>query len=438
MFNWQAKTPLKVSENNRFLISADGTPFFYLGDTGWTLLQRLTLEEIEYYFETRSQQGFNSIQVMVISEMDGLRQPTVYGQVPLLNMNPETPNNAYFEFLDKVLKIAFDKGLFLALVPTWGDKVDKCFGIGPEIFTPQNAYVYGQWLGKRYKNVPNIIWFNGGDRSGGGRNFPIWDALAKGIKSEDQVHLMTFHPLGDASSSMWFHDSEWLDFNICQSGHSMRNYPNFMMIAYDYNRKPAKPCFDSEPRYEEHAINWKLEQNGVFDDYDIRQAAYWAVFAGACGHTYGAHCIWQMYDYNRPVIGWARYTWKQALSLKGAQQLKHLTNLLFSRPYFDRIPDQSPVPSPKVGEEHTRTTRGQNYIFSYLPTGGEIEIYATAISGDLVKAWWYDPRNGKAIEIGIFDKSEKLVLSAPSQGRSYDWVLVLDDADAGFEAPGKL
>jgi Protein of unknown function (DUF4038) len=27
------------------------------------------------------------------------------------------------------------------------------------------------------------------------------------------------------------------------------------------------------------------------DDYDARQAAYWSLLAGACGHTYGNHSI---------------------------------------------------------------------------------------------------------------------------------------------------
>ena len=198
---------------------------------------------------------------------------------------------------------------------------------------------------------------------------PVWDGLGKGIKSADRNHLMTYHPQGDASSSMWFHEAAWLDFNSCQSGHSMRNYPNYMMITYDYLRMPVKPCLDSEARYEEHAINWKPEQNGVFDDYDVRQAAYWAVFAGACGHTYGTHPVWQMYDTGRESIGFVRYTWKQALELAGAGQMQHLKNLILSRPYFDRVPDMSIVPAPRVGDEHIRTTHGKNYIFSYLPMG---------------------------------------------------------------------
>ena len=429
---------LKISDNRRFLQNEDGTPFFYLADTAWELFHRLTLEETEFYLDTRKVQGFNVIQTVLISEMDGLRTANAYGQLPLIEMNPENPNPEYFEFVEQVLKLAEKREMYLAIVPTWGDKIDQVFGIGPEIFNESNAFAYGKWLGKRFCSRPNIIWMNGGDRTGGGNNYAIWDALGKGIKSEDQNHLMTFHPFGDASSSMWFHDADWLDFNVCQSGHSMRNYPNHMMITYDYMRQPVKPCLDSEPRYEEHAVNWKPDINGFFNDYDVRQAAYWAVFAGACGHTYGTHPVWQMYDKIREPIGFVRYTWKEALALKGASQLIHLQNLILSRPYFERIPDQSILNSPKVGEEHIRCTRGNSYLFCYLSSGGEVELNADRIPWNQSNAWWFDPRSGISTFIGFFEKTQIKCFTSRSQGRAADWVLVLDNAAINFPVPGNI
>jgi hypothetical protein len=429
---------LEISSNCRFLQKANGSPFFLLADTAWELLHLLTLEEIETYLDTRKGQGFNTAQCVIISEMDGLRVANAYGQLPFRNQDPAKPDPEYFNSIEKVLKLAEMREMYVALVPTWGDKIDKLFGIGPEIFNEANSYEYGRWLGRRYHDFPNIIWMNGGDRSGGGKNFGIWNALGKGIKSEDSRHLMTFHPLGDASSSMWFHNIEWLDFNVCQSGHSMLNYPNYVMITYDYLRIPVKPCFDSEPRYEEHAINWNQEKNGVFDDYDVRQAAYWSVFAGACGHTYGAHPVWQMYDKNRDPIGYVKFNWKDAMHLKGASQMIHLKNLVLSRPYFNRIPDQSLLISPKVGDEHLRCTRGDGFTFCYLPTGGSIDLKANAIPGEKAQGWWFDPRTGNSVSIGILKKEELHSFIAPSKGRGCDWVLVLDDTAYNFDKPGSL
>jgi hypothetical protein len=211
---------LKVSDKGHFLQYENERPFFYLADTAWELFHRLTLEEIEFYLETRKRQGYNVIQCVLISELDGLRTGNAYGQFPFLDEDPSRPNPDYFEFIHKVLSLAQSRGIFMALVPIWGDKIDKVFGIGPEIFNETNAFAYGKWLGKNFNEVPNIIWMNGGDRSGDGRNYAIWNALGDGIKSEDPGHLITFHPWGETSSSMWFHHARWLDFNSCQSGHS--------------------------------------------------------------------------------------------------------------------------------------------------------------------------------------------------------------------------
>jgi len=426
---------LEVSANGRFLQFADGTPFFLLADTAWELFHRLRLDEASYYFNARKLQGFNVIQAVAISENDGLRDPNAYGFCPFLQMDPDKPDENYFKHIDNVIKLAAEYGLYVALVPTWGDKIESKFGIGPVVFNASKAYRYGKWIGNRYKNDWNIIWMNGGDRTGGEPNHQVWDALAKGIKEADPDHLMTFHPMGDASSSMWFHDAGWLNFNSCQSGHSMRHLPNYTMIMYDYSRMPAKPCLDAEPRYEDHAVNWKPDVNGFFNDYDVRQAAYWAVFAGACGHTYGAHPVWQMYAAPRQPVGFVRYTWKQALELPGASQMLHLKALMLSRPYFDRIPDQQPVDSPKVGDEHIRVTYGKNYLFCYLPLGGTVDINCTFISGTKIKAWWYNPRNGQSAEAGIY-KNGTLQFMSPTAGMHCDWVLVADDVEAGFEKPG--
>lgn len=39
--------------------------------------------------------------------------------------------------------------------------MNKKWGIGPEIFTPESTRIYGEFLGKRYRSKP-IIWISGG------------------------------------------------------------------------------------------------------------------------------------------------------------------------------------------------------------------------------------------------------------------------------------
>jgi hypothetical protein len=431
---------LGISNNRRFLVWDDGTPFFWLGDTAWELFHRTRIEEAEDYLENRRQKGFTLAQAVVLAEFDGLTVPNMYGERPLIDDDPFKPNERYFQYVDKVMELAGQKGLFVGLLPTWGDKIElMAHGKGPIIFNPENARRYGEWIGSRYRNVWNIIWINGGDRQGGGANRVVWEALAQGIKSADPNHVMTFHPLGGDgghSSSEWFHQSEWLDFNLAQSGHERKHLANYEIIARDYSLHPVKPCLDGEPRYEDHAVNWKPQELGWFDDYDARQAAYWAVFAGAFGHTYGCHPVWQLFDGRYMPISFARRYWRQALDLPGACQMRHLRSLIESRPMLSRVPDQSLLSEERGGAGHRRACRGEGYAFIYLPQGGPVDLDPEPLRESRLRAWWYDPRTGAAQDLGVVPGNRQLEFASPWAGPCGDWVLVLDSAEKDFPPPG--
>src|ERR1044071_6109171 len=79
---------LEVTPDGHYLRFTDGTPFFWLGDTGWELFHRLTLEEIKTYLDNRAAKGFNVIQAVALAEFNGLRRPNQYGEVPLQHLDP--------------------------------------------------------------------------------------------------------------------------------------------------------------------------------------------------------------------------------------------------------------------------------------------------------------------------------------------------------------
>jgi hypothetical protein len=429
---------LKVSENKRFLIFEDNTPFFYLGDTGWELFHRLTRDETEKYLENRRAKGFTVIQAVALAELDGLNTPDAEGNRPLIDNDPLKPDEAYFAHVDWVINKAKEKGIFIGLLPTWGDKVDRKWGTGPVIFTKENAFRYGRWIGNRYKDFQNIIWINGGDRDGGGDNKIIWDAIAEGIKSADRNHLMTYHPWGEHSSSEWFQNSQWLDFNMCQTGHGQRSYAIYKrIIVRDYGLIPVKPCFDGEPRYEDHPVNWNPNVLGWFDDADVRQALYWNLFSGGFGHTYGCHPVWQFLTPAREAIGLARHNWYDVLDLTGAWDLIHARRLIESRPFLSRVPDQSLiVPAYYPETDYIIATRGDGYAFIYFPTGWPAEIILDKIGAKSINAYWFNPRNGKAKLTETMPGTGIRKFTPPTGDRGNDWILVLDDASKKFEAPG--
>lgn len=431
---------LKVSENKRFLVFEDGTPFFYLGDTAWELFHRLSKEDALSYLENRREKGFTVIQAVILAELDGLNTPNVEGEKPLINNDPTKISEAYFKHVDWVIKKAEEMGIFIGLLPTWGDKVDKQWGVGPVIFNAENAAIYGEIVGNRYKDFKNIIWINGGDRMGGGDNFPVWNALANGIKKVDKNHLMTYHPMGYNSSSKWFHNEKWLDFNMLQTGHSERSYDVYskLMVA-DYILKPVKPTMDGEPRYEDHPHNWKPEELGWFDDADVRQAAYWNLFTGGFGHTYGCHAIWQMLTPEREPVGFARNNWYDDIDLPGAWDMIHVRKLMESRPFLDRIPYQEIILN--VNQSVTDfivATRGKNYVMIYIPTGLEAYVDLSKCGWPEAKCWWYNCKTGVTKSLGKIKTNQQKSFQPETSGKGNDWVLVLDNASVKFNKPGKL
>ena len=440
---------LKVSENQRFLVFEDGTPFFYLGDTAWELFHRLNRKEVDYYLENRSDLGFTVIQAVILAELNGLIDPNPYGHVPLVDMNPKHPNESYFEHVDYIINRAAQLGLFVAVLPSWGDKWNKKRGQGPEIFTPENAYAFGEFLGKRYEDTPNIIWVVGGDRPiENDTHRQIVVAMAQGLRNGDNGnHLITYHSVPVQGSAEIFHDEDWLDFNMRQTGHNRANNRSSQAIRSDYNREPVKPAIDGEPIYEDHPIAFRKDEHGHSVAADVRKIQYINLFNGAFGITYGHHSVWQMWQEGRHPITHPLLPWYDALYQPGAAQMQYVRWLIESRPFLSRIPDDSmivphkvtPSAVPGAGEYRFAGTRDTDstYAMIYVPVGRDLEIQMDIIKGEEVVAWWYNPRNGSAEKIGAFPNTGTQKFIPPAPGERLDWVLVLDDAEKRYKTPGK-
>jgi hypothetical protein len=446
--NWK-HGPLKVTGDGHYLQFRDGTPFFWLGDTGWELFHRLKKEEAEKYLENRRSKGFNVIQAVVLAEFEGLRKPNQYGDLPLNNLDPLQPNEKYFQWVDTVINMAMLKNLFIGLLPAWGDKVTANWGAGPVVFNKDNAYTYGAWMGKRYAHYPNIIWILGGDRpavrdSNDWR--PVWRAMAKGIlDGTNNKAIITYHPQGGSiSTSQIIHNEDWLNINMFQSGHGNgHDAPAWELVTRDRAYTPVKPTLDAEPNYEDHPVNpWPKwdPANGYFRDYDVRKQTYRSVFAGACGVTYGHHAVWQFWSEREEKVNYADRYWTEAINRPGAFQVGYLRGLIESRSVLNRIPDQSVIVDGQgVKGEYMVAFRAtdSSYGMVYLPVGKTVTINGSFIANDKIIGWWFNPAKGQAVKIGVLTKSDKMLFTPPALGIENDWVLILDNPKNHFTAPGK-
>ncbi len=442
LFTLSSFAQLKVSDNKRYLVTGDGKAFFWLGDTAWELFHRLTREEADLYLKNRADKGFTVIQAVALAELDGLHDPNAYGEKPLENDDPTKPREGYFQHVDYIINRAGELGLFIGLLPTWGDKISKDkWGAGPEIFNVDNARTYGRWIGNRYKNKKNIIWILGGDRNPDEKGIAIWRSMAAGIEEgvggKDKA-LMTFHPqpnsLEDGGSSKYFHNDEWLDMNMFQTGHCRENNI-WDRIQVVYNRAPFKPVLDGETLYEDHPVCFNAKDLGISSAYDIRKHAYLDVFAGACGHTYGCHDVWQMYAPNRTPVNGPHFPWYVALDLPGAAEMKYLRRLIESRPMLERVPDQSLIKDAMGANDRIQATRGKDYLFVYSTQGKPITVNMGKIAGKEVISFWYNPKNGETKDGSRVSNTGQQTFTPPTTGYGNDWVLVIDDATKAYTKP---
>ena len=414
-------SPLRVSENGRFLETADGQPFFWLGDTNWVLFHRTSDEEADTYFSDRATKVFNVIQTGICAAgvIEGVTDSShnvINGELPFLYTDtlpdPTKPNEAFFRRVDQLIDRAAAHQLYVALLPTWAEFVCPKWHNGPRIFTEENARQYGAWLGKRYADRTNILWVMGGDRTPvlcQPEDEQLWRAMAEGIKSTDPNHLMTYHPQGNYSSDTWFHQNAWLDLNMYQSIRWPENITRLTQQAYQ--RTPAKPVVNGEPFYYEDR---QIQED--FDDRVFRSQPYWTFLAGGRGYTFGQHHVW-FFDKNDQYLNFEQNSgvhWHQKLNTAGTRWTLRFANIMQSLPWWEMVPDSTLILS----------DRGQGtaeIVASRLPNGEQLTVYypvntsatvdVARLAQDTVTLTWY--KTDEEVEIRRTVPANRNVLQPP-------------------------
>jgi hypothetical protein len=428
---------LKISDDQRYIVTKSNQPFFWLGGTAWELLHRLDKQETMVYLKNRADKGFTVIQTVILAELDGLHTPNANGDLPLIDNDPTNLNEAYFAHVDYVIKQAEKLGLYMGLLPTWGDKFNKKWGVGPEIFTPENAEIYGELLTTRYLNQNNIIWILGGDRlPETDTHSQIVQAMARGIRKIDNRHLITYHPWGGKKATDVFNEA-WLDLDMFQTGHD-RRAKDYEFVRQSRAVSPTRPVINGEPRYENHPNRFDAKNYGWMDDSDVRTAAYWTMLSGAAGYTYGCHDIWQMFTRNREAINGARTNWDESIHLPGSKHVMFMKELLTLFPWQEMINDQSVILNENPEDSSyvvCAIGNKKDFILAYTPMGKPIQIDLSKMNAKNVSAFWYNPRDGKSREIGEYTTAETPEFKPWSFGRGSDFVLVIMDIKAKYNLP---
>lgn len=463
---------LEVSSNGHYIQHTDGSPFLWIGDTGWGLIQQLTREEIDIYLDNRKKLGFTIIQTVAFwyphgggMKMGPHNAANTYGFRPFAG-SADSPNtsepllvsggsldapNDYWDHMDYVVQAVKKRGLYLALLPCWGRAyITPQMGGAQQEFSKEEAHTYGAFLGNRYKDESNIIWVLGGDAKAQingydkNTNLQQWDkrdifrAMAEGIAQGvtgqrpkwNEKHqawkkvFITYHPDGDAhdNSSNWFHSDAWLTANGVEVWRELDQvYPT--MLGDSQLNEPVKPSLFLEGSYEYGSYRHEC---GWITPLRIRHQFYHTFFAGGAGHTYGAGPIWSMRgnegDYN------CGYTWQQALDFPGAAQIAGIAQQFLSdHKWNEWVPNGGVISGMGEGEslKTAVTTESNDMALVYFSNSSTCQVN-NVLKKD-AEAYWFYPRDGEKENVTSFKENESREMMPPKGWE--DAILVLRTAE---------
>ena len=451
--------PLKASANNRYLVDQNDVPFLIVGDSPQALIGNLSPMEAAFFIENRRRYGINALWINLLCN-DGTAcsadGTTFDGIAPFTTANDlSTPNPAYFERADSIINLAAANGMVVILDPIETNgwlRTLRANGI-------DKAFVFGQYLGNRYKSFPNIIWMHGND-------FQTWQdetddalvqAVARGIRSVDSNHIHAVELNHSTSGSL--EDRSWAPLIELNAAYTY--FPTYAQVLTEYNRSNFKPVFMVEANYE-------FEHNSGTDGgstQNLRRQEYWTMLSGATGQLYSSAHSWQL-----------QKGWKSNLDTPGVIQLGYMKNLFASKKWYDLIPDQTHTvvtagygrfsclagmalayygkdPSLfkdlsfiagvlgrlrkhfAIGSITTSTcvtaarTSDGSLVMAYLPTILTITVDMSKLAS-MATARWYDPTNGEYTNIDgspfVNTGSRKFTPPGNNSSGDGDWVLMLE------------
>jgi hypothetical protein len=427
-----ASYPLKISSTNpRILVDQNNTPFLMVGDSPQALIVNLTATESAAFLADRAAHGFNTlwINLLCVKYTGGRPDGSLLnGTRPFTNTIPgtrfydlTTPNETYFAHADEVIRMAATNGIVVILDPI------ETGGLLPTALANGSARcrAYGQYLGNRYKDFPNLIWLNGNDfqKWSVATNDAVITSVALGIKDKDPNHLQTVELNYHASSSL--DDPNWAPIVGLNFAYSY--YATYAEVLHGYNHSPTMPVFMGEANYEYQT------NNGTDDGLPriLRMQEYWAMLSGAAGQLYGNRYTWPF------LSGWQNY-----LDSPGVAQLGYMKNLFGVRKWYELVPDQKHAfvtagygkfisDGRFIGNDYVTAalTPDGSLGMAYLPQGGKITVAMSKLQKP-VTARWFDPSANafRAIAGSPFSNTGKHRFTPPGSNSAGDpdWVLVLE------------
>lgn len=417
---------LRVSGDGHRFHQADGSPFFWLGDTVWNGPLLADARDWEVFLKDREDKGFNVIQFVTTRWSAAYADAS--GRIPYTGRDRIELDPAFFQRLDTRVDAINQHGMFAAPVLLWAHASQP--ELNPGIQLPESQMILlARYMVARY-GAHQVVWFLNGDGQYAGANADKWKRVGRAVFANTQPsRLATMHPGRMTWMTDDFAGEPWFHFTGYQSGHRDDEQHLRWLTqgppSKDWTRPKPIPAINLEPNYEAHRSR-TAGATHVFTDFHVRRAAWWSVLvAPAAGVTYGAHGIWSWESQKGEPLHHRgtgpALPWREAMKLPGSSDMQRLKTFMTELPWASLLPAQELLaeqPGDKDAQQFIAVARTDDTIVAYLPAGGRVRF--KSVEG-FRRARWYDPRSGAwsgaALQSAAFD--------APGAG---DWVLVLDKA----------
>jgi hypothetical protein len=379
---------IRISLNQRHLLHEDGTPFLWMGDTGWNASYNSTIDEWKTYIDIRASQRFNVIQI----NPRGFGNRATSSATPDVSFKPDGRSDPEFwHDLEEKIEYANSKGMVILLTgvgSSWRDKTAA---------NPENqkfeSYIAGRMAGYI------VVFSPGFDQL-------FEDELDK-IAFELQkwtMHLVTQHPATNQSAIITFRGSTSVDFSGLQSGHHGGDVGKAFTAARQWtldlwSESPVKPVILLESVYD----GYGNDNSDSFREKDSRKPAWISFLSGARGFTYGAGeippkipegngAVWMfnkdssLYDY-----------WQHAVQWESAWQMTAMKDFLESVEWWNLIPAPDLIRNQSIADSlHMVAARTEDLslIIAYLPDNPRILIDMSFYFGAYVY-YWFNPQTGR-------------------------------------------
>jgi hypothetical protein len=448
----QVAFPLRVSDDKRYLVDQQGRPFPILGRTAWFIISQPE-EGYRKFIENTLSHGHNAIEFAAITHWPmGNNAPfNGEGEVPFLKRldgsawngklkydslqreAPDftTPNEKYWQYLDRFLAYCEEKGLLVFMFPAYLGYAGEEQGWMKELVAndKEKTMAYGAWIGERYKHRKNIVWMLLGDMGEFNEEQRIVEqALIDGLKSVDGQQSVQY----SAESHSGENAADNPDFGDEMTLNGVYTWELKVPVPYlgrkAYAHEPVVPAFLLEEPYDEEGPDGNNYNPNATQP--VRRFQWWGWLTTIGGYISGNGYVWQFVD---PI-------WQQHLETQGAQDMIRLNKFIQSLGWWKLVPGGlNGMKDIIVDPANVDTTasfvsaaaaRDGSFLVAYIPPAheGSIKVDLTVLNKPGF-AYWFDPTDGRYLPVGRSPIRNKGVREFVTPGKNSvgenDWVLLV-------------